>query len=81
MPAPGSEEEVENAVCSGQWLPSFFLIHAFDLCLLQKGNMSFAFFFSFGQMEKSARALQLFTEFLRGAVFPLPAEDKAVARP
>jgi len=48
MPAPGSEEEVENAVCSGQWLPYFFLIHAFDLCLLQKGNMSFAFFFSFG---------------------------------
>ena len=68
-----------SALGSGYFI--FFLIHAFDLCLLQKGNMSFAFFFLLVKWKRVPRALQLFTEFLPGAVFPLPAEDKAVARP
>lgn len=47
MLAPGSEEKVEDDVCSGAVVAFFFfffnLIHAFDLCLLPKGNMLFAF--------------------------------------
>ena len=39
------------------------------------------FFFLSVKWKRVPRALQLFTEFLPGAVFPLPAEDKAVARP